>query len=133
MVSDVPDMLIESTATEESLSTGSPAVICHSEGALHSKPKPVGKIWPEMPPDTMATEESLVPSQHRSSDPTCKATKGNTVSAETKDSSSAGDSVPTDKRYCWPFQNDSVGEFVILMERLAGAGGGKENIFRCAT
>jgi len=34
---------------------------------------------------------------------------GNTVSAETKDSSSAGNSVPTDKHYCWPPQNDSIG------------------------
>jgi hypothetical protein len=85
-MSDVPDMLIESTATKESLSTGSPAVICHSEGALRSKPNPVKTIWSEMPPDTTATEESLVPSQHRSSDPTCKAKKGNTVSVETKES-----------------------------------------------
>jgi hypothetical protein len=109
VVSDVTDLLIENSATEESLFSGSPDVICHSEGALRSMPKPVKTIWSEMPADTTATEESLASSRHRSPDPTCKAANGNTVSGETKDSSSAGNSMPTDKHYSRPPQNDSIG------------------------
>jgi len=72
-------------------------------------PKPLKTMWAELPPDTTATEESLVSSRHRSSDPTCKAANGSTVSAGTKDSSSAGNSVPTNKHYCRPPQNDGIG------------------------
>jgi hypothetical protein len=40
---------------------------------------------------------------------TWKVANGNTVSAGAKDSSSAGNLIPDDKRYSWPPQNDGNG------------------------
>jgi hypothetical protein len=75
-------------------------------------------------PDTTATEESPIANRHeilRRPKNQCQLTddivgllrmtatgKGKAVSLEMKDSSSAEKSMPTDRRFCRPFQNDGI-------------------------
>ncbi len=77
-----------------------------------------------MLPDTTATEKSPVANRHeilRRPKSRCQLTDGivgllrmtatgkrKAVSLEMKDTSSAEKSMPTDRRNCWPFQNDGI-------------------------